>query len=73
MRIVDWSDDGPAVVLLDQRALPHRTEYLHLRDVDGVVDAVRTLAVRGAPNLGVAGAFGVALACLLYTSDAADE
>ena len=50
------------MVLLDQRALPHRTEYLHLSTVDALVDAIRALAVRGAPSLGVAGAFGVALA-----------
>ncbi|NMO93988.1 S-methyl-5-thioribose-1-phosphate isomerase [Actinomycetospora sp. TBRC 11914] len=71
MHIVDWSGDGPAVVLLDQRALPQATEYLHLTTVDGVVDAVRTLAVRGAPNLGVAGAFGAALAAHLHPGDPA--
>jgi methylthioribose-1-phosphate isomerase len=75
VRIVDWSDGadqaggGPAVVLLDQRALPHRTEYLHLTTVDAVVDAIRTLAVRGAPSLGVAGAFGVALAAHRHAGD----
>ncbi len=69
MRTVDWSEDGPAVVLLDQRALPQATEYLHLTTVDGVVDAIRTLAVRGAPNLGVAGAFGAALAAHLHAGD----
>ena len=65
MRIVDWVDEtegGPAVVLLDQRALPQRTEHLHLTTVDGVIDAVQSLAVRGAPSLGITGAFGVALA-----------
>lgn len=65
MRIVDWADadeGGPAVVLLDQRALPQRTVHLTLTDVDKLVDAVRSLAVRGAPSLGIAGAFGVALA-----------
>jgi S-methyl-5-thioribose-1-phosphate isomerase len=77
VRIVDWSDgadpadEGPAVVLLDQRALPHRTEYLWLRDVDAVGDAIRTLAVRGAPSLGVAGAFGVALAAHRHAGDPA--
>jgi S-methyl-5-thioribose-1-phosphate isomerase len=74
VRIVDWSDradGGPAVVLLDQRALPHRTEYLQLRDVDAVVDAIRSLAVRGAPSLGVAGAFGVALAAHRHAGDPA--
>jgi methylthioribose-1-phosphate isomerase len=77
VRIVDWSDGaeradgGPAVVLLDQRALPHRTEYLQLTTVDAVVDAIRALAVRGAPSLGVAGAFGVALAAHRHADDPA--
>lgn len=65
MRIVDWAgagEGGPAVVLLDQRVLPHETTYLYLTTVDAVVDAVRSLAVRGAPSLGIAGAHGVALA-----------
>ncbi|OLL71799.1 Methylthioribose-1-phosphate isomerase [Pseudonocardia sp. Ae168_Ps1] len=69
MRIVDWADEsdgGPAVVLLDQRALPHHTTHLHLTTVDGVIDAVRSLAVRGAPSLGLAGAFGVALAAHVH-------
>lgn len=65
MRIVDWADDaegGPAVVLIDQRALPQRTDQLHLGTVDEVIDAVRSLAVRGAPSLGITGAYAVALA-----------
>jgi S-methyl-5-thioribose-1-phosphate isomerase len=75
VRIVDWSDSaddadgGPAVVLLDQRALPHRTEHLRLVTVDALVDAIRALAVRGAPNLGIAGAFGVALAAHRHPGD----
>lgn len=68
-RIVDWAgerDGGPAVVVIDQRALPHETRHLHLDTVDGVVDAVRSLAVRGAPSLGLVGAYGVALAAHLH-------
>ncbi|WP_083276166.1 S-methyl-5-thioribose-1-phosphate isomerase [Pseudonocardia sp. HH130630-07] len=67
--IVGWAGDGaggPAVVVLDQRALPHRTGYLRLSTVDAVVDAVRSLAVRGAPCLGLVGGYGVALAAHLH-------
>ncbi len=60
MRCIDW-DDG-AVRLIDQTALPGRTEWLRLTTVDGLVDAIRRLAVRGAPALGAAGGLGVALA-----------
>jgi len=50
------------VRLIDQRRLPGRLVYLDCRRVDDLVDAIRTLAVRGAPALGAAGAYGVALA-----------
>jgi len=54
--------DGPAIELLDQTRLPAEEAYLTCTDVPQLVDAIRRLAVRGAPLLGVAGAYGVALA-----------
>mgnify|MGYP001229415315 CR=1 FL=1 len=48
--------------LLDQTALPDRVVHLEPRTVDEVVDAVRRLAVRGAPAIGLVGAYGVAVA-----------
>ena len=59
-----WLDppDGPAIELLDQTRLPAAEVVLTCRDVPALVDAIGSLAVRGAPLLGVAGAFGVALA-----------
>jgi methylthioribose-1-phosphate isomerase len=50
------------VWLLDQRALPGHIRFLDCKTVDDLVDAIRSLAVRGAPALGAAGAYGVALA-----------
>src|SRR5690242_9800555 len=63
-RALRWLDppDGPAVVLLDQTRLPAEEEYLTCRDVATLDAAIRRLVVRGAPLLGLAGAFGVALA-----------
>ncbi|SDR13308.1 methylthioribose-1-phosphate isomerase [Thermostaphylospora chromogena] len=60
MRTIDWVDG--AVELIDQTLLPDRLEVLRITTVDGLIDAIRRLAVRGAPALGVAGALGVALA-----------
>ncbi|MFL6139055.1 MAG: S-methyl-5-thioribose-1-phosphate isomerase [Frankiaceae bacterium] len=57
-----WSDDGPAVVLLDQTRLPAEEAELVCSDVGALVAAIARLAVRGAPLLGIAGAYGVALA-----------
>ena len=61
---VDWDEDPcrPAVVLIDQNALPDVERMLRLETVDAVIDAIRRLAVRGAPAIGVAGGLGVALA-----------
>ena len=63
-RALTWLDppEGPAVVLLDQTRLPAQEAYLTCRDIPALDDAIRRLVVRGAPLLGVAGAFGVALA-----------
>ncbi|MGZ6908011.1 MAG: S-methyl-5-thioribose-1-phosphate isomerase [Acidimicrobiia bacterium] len=51
-----------SVRLIDQRRLPGTLEHVDCRTVDALVDAIRDLAVRGAPALGVTGAYGVALA-----------
>ncbi len=51
-------------MLLDQTELPAAEKYLTCGDVPQLVDAIRRLAVRGAPLLGLAGAFGVALAAM---------
>ncbi|MFI9724309.1 S-methyl-5-thioribose-1-phosphate isomerase [Streptomyces sp. NPDC052396] len=60
----DEPPEGPVVVLLDQRRLPAREVELVCTDVPALVEAIRTLAVRGAPLLGIAGAYGVALAAV---------
>lgn len=51
-----------AVRLVDQRALPGRLRFVRCTTVDELCGAITTLAVRGAPALGAAGAYGVALA-----------
>ena len=58
----DESSEGPAVVLLDQTRLPAEEAELVCADVPALVRAIRMLAVRGAPLLGIAGGYGVALA-----------
>ncbi|MFQ5768872.1 MAG: S-methyl-5-thioribose-1-phosphate isomerase [Acidobacteriota bacterium] len=54
-----WKDG--AVVLLDQRRLPAEEIYLTLRTPREVADAIRAMAVRGAPAIGVTAAMGLAL------------
>jgi methylthioribose-1-phosphate isomerase len=57
---IEWHNG--AIRLIDQRALPAKLRFVRCTDVDSLIDAIASLAVRGAPALGAAGAFGVALA-----------
>jgi methylthioribose-1-phosphate isomerase len=60
VRGIAWT--GSAVELIDQTVLPHTVKMLKIDTVEGLVDAVQRLVVRGAPALGVAGALGVVIA-----------
>ena len=57
---IEWRDG--CVRMIDQRLLPGRLAFIEARTVEELCDAICSLAVRGAPALGVAGAMGVALA-----------
>lgn len=61
-RVLTW-DDG-ALELLDQRALPHEIAYLRYREYGAVAMAIRDMVIRGAPAIGVAAGYGLALAAL---------
>ncbi|MEU7282385.1 S-methyl-5-thioribose-1-phosphate isomerase [Streptomyces sp. NPDC045431] len=66
---LEWSDG--VVLAVDQRALPHEYRLLRLETVDQLIDAIQTLAVRGAPAIGLAGALGVAMSAFRHTDEAA--
>jgi len=53
--------DGDAVVMIDQRKLPAEEIYVRCRSAAEVAKAIRTMVIRGAPAIGVAAAFGIAL------------
>jgi methylthioribose-1-phosphate isomerase len=57
---IEWRNG--AIRLVDQRALPQRLKFRTCRSVDDLCDAITTLTIRGAPALGAAGAYGVAVA-----------
>lgn len=63
-----WFDDAiPGVVfIIDQEKLPFQFEIIELRSVDETFRAIREMAVRGAPAIGVTGAFGMYLAAVEY-------
>jgi methylthioribose-1-phosphate isomerase len=60
VRTLYWEDGG--LMLLDQRVLPHVQDYRRCTSVDQVVEAIRTMVVRGAPAIGITAAYGVVLA-----------
>jgi methylthioribose-1-phosphate isomerase len=61
-RTIWLDDDGRRVQIIDQTRLPHRFETLALGDCDAAARAISEMAVRGAPLIGVTGAYGLALA-----------
>ena len=69
MKTIEWKDNS--VIMIDQTKLPNSLEYVTYTDYNRVADAIRTLVVRGAPAIGVSGAFGLALAAL--QSDAKEK
>lgn len=59
-RTLEWLGDLPGrLAILDQTRLPHEERYLELSSLDDVVSAIHRLAVRGAPAIGCAAAYGV--------------
>ena len=62
-RPIRWNDD-PSVSLIDQTRLPHQEAWLRCDDFRAVVRAISEMRVRGAPAIGIAGAYAVALAAL---------
>lgn len=71
MRTIDWIDG--AIELIDQTLLPHQVEVHRVTELPELIDDIQRLAVRGAPALGVAGAFGVALIAASVQRSGGDE
>ncbi|MDO9530326.1 MAG: S-methyl-5-thioribose-1-phosphate isomerase [Syntrophales bacterium] len=59
IKTISWTDD--AVVMIDQRVLPHEEKYLTCRSYTEVISAINDMTIRGAPAIGVAAAMGIAL------------
>jgi len=68
---VEWL--GNKVKILDQTRLPREEVYLELGDYQSIASAITGLKIRGAPAIGVAGAYAVALGALKIDSAARDE
>src|SRR3954453_11832859 len=66
MRTIDWVDGR--IRIIDQTRLPAELQVVEITDLDELVAAIASLAVRGAMALGVAGALGMALAAVRATA-----
>ena len=62
LRTVEWKDNK--VIMIDQTKLPNELAFVTYDDFNQIANAIQTLIVRGAPAIGVSGAFGLALAAL---------
>lgn len=70
MRTIDWNEESNSVVLVDQTLLPQEYKVIECKTLSSLCEAIQSLRIRGAPALGAAGGFGIALAA--YLSGAKD-
>lgn len=61
---VEYDDNDRLLRVVDQTQLPHELTFINITDLEGLVDAIATLKVRGAPAIGIAGAIGAAVIML---------
>ena len=70
MRTLEWDKNKDKLRMIDQRRLPGQLEIVTLDNYQSVAEAIKTMVVRGAPAIGAAAAFGLALAaCRSITQD----
>jgi len=71
LRTVEWKNNK--VIMIDQTKLPNQLIMVEFDDFNQVANAIKTLVVRGAPAIGVSGAFGLALAVLQSDANTKDK
>ena len=71
MKPLEWINGN--VRFLDQTKLPLEEAYIQTDDVAVIAEAIRRLAIRGAPLIGIAAAYGVALASLQVKQNEVNE
>ncbi len=71
LRTVEWKNN--AVIMIDQTKLPNELVLVTYTDYNQIASAIRNLVVRGAPAIGVSGAFGLALAALQSNAGTKEE
>ena len=70
MRTITWDEQKAVVKLIDQSVLPMKFQFVELTTHDDVYHAIKNMVVRGAPAIGVAAIYGMALAAREYKGQA---
>jgi len=73
MRTITWNDDEQVIKMIDQRILPQEFKILSFDNTNNVAKAIRTMVIRGAPAIGAAAAFGMAMAARNAKVSTTDE
>ncbi len=71
LRTVEWKNNK--VIMIEQTKLPNELIFVEYDDFNQVANAIKTLIVRGAPAIGVSGAFGLGLAALQSKATTKEE
>ncbi len=72
MRTIDWDDEKNSIIMIDQTLLPGEYRVIECATVDSLCEAISMLRVRGAPALGAAGGFGIALSAFRSNASSLD-
>ncbi len=68
MRTIEWDTAKQSLRVIDQRQLPEKFEFIYLDNYKAIAESIWNMAIRGAPVIGVAAAYGVVLAGLQSTA-----
>ncbi|MDW7775103.1 MAG: S-methyl-5-thioribose-1-phosphate isomerase [Methanosarcinales archaeon] len=69
MRTIDWNDKNATIIMVDQTLLPVEFKLIECDNVGSLCESIQSLRVRGAPALGAAGGFGIALAAMQSSAE----
>jgi methylthioribose-1-phosphate isomerase len=65
LRTIDWNSENNTIIMVDQTLLPAKYKLIECSSIECLCEAISSLRVRGAPAIGAAGGFGIALAGVL--------
>ncbi len=73
MRTIEWDYENNTIIMIDQTLLPREYKIIACNTIDSLCEAIKSLRVRGAPALGAAGGFGVALGAFRSNASSLDD